>query len=261
MAFNDFAMFFYRSYCDIKVTGYSLALSTDYQSATLGYAVDRDLSTAALTSGKNSDATNADFIVDLEVARSIDTIFVRSNFSTFTISWSNNGSSWTAYKAYTGDTSGFVMARAGTITARYIKVACTATYPANQEKALTEISITAMIAQIAVNALTNPVQAWERVVAKNLKGKSIQLITFPQFPNVSLTIEKKNMLADYATYETIKDAFIIDACLVYLYFSPSITQLGNAALYLMNDTADRPFTLSGETLAAGADGSMQLEEA
>ena len=83
--FNDKAMFFNRSFCDFKVTGFSLALSTDYQSNTLAFAVDRDLSTAATTSGKNSDATNADFIVDLLVARVIDTVFVRSNFKNFTI--------------------------------------------------------------------------------------------------------------------------------------------------------------------------------
>jgi hypothetical protein len=258
---NDSAMFFYRSFCDCKVTGYDLSLSTDYQSVTLPYAVDRDLSTSASTSGKNSDASNADFIVDLLTSRVIDTVFVRGNFNTFSIYHSTNGTSWTLYQAYTGNTDGFVMARAGTITARYIKVSCTATNPADQEKQLAEIAITALIAQLALNSLTDTRQTYQRINAQNLKGGSIQLVTFPQYPKFSCNAGFKNMLANYATYETIKQAFIVDACLVYLYFSSLIDQLGIKGLYLMNDKSDTTFPLSANTLAAGADGELDLQEA
>jgi F5/8 type C domain len=259
--FNDKAMFFYRSFCDFKSTGFSLALSTDYLSNTLTYAVDRDLSTAATTSGKNSDATNADFIVDLIQARIIDTVFVRSNFSTFTIYHSTNGSSWTPYQAYTGNADGFVMARAGTITARYIKVSCTATLPANQEKQLVELAITKFIDEIAINDLTDTQQVWQRISTQNLKGGSIQLVTFPQYPKISMLIGLKNMLTNWSTFESIKQEFVVDACLVYLYFSSQITPLGIGALYLMNDVADKAFPLSANTLVAGVDGELELHEA
>jgi hypothetical protein len=259
--FNDKAMFFNRSFCDFKVTGFSLALSTDYQSNTLSFAVDRDLSTAAITSGKNSDATNADFIVDLLLARVIDTVFVRSNFKDFTISWSTDNVTYTPYQAYTGNTDGFVMARSGTITARYIKVSCDATSPANQEKQLVQIDITTFIAEMALNGLTDTVQTYQRVSTQNLKGGSIQLVTFPQFPKFSCKCEFKNMLASFVTFEAIKQQFIIDSCLVYLYYSAYIPQLSISALYLMNDVSEKEIPLSSSTLAAGVDGGLELQEA
>jgi hypothetical protein len=259
--FNDMAMFFYRSFCDFKVTGYSLALSTDYESNTLGFAVDRDLSTAATTSGKDDDDLDASFIVDLLVARVIDTVFVRSNFKDFTIFWSNNGTDWTEYQSYTGNTDGFVMARAGTITARYIRVLANLTNPSNQEKQLVEIAITQFIAQIPLNSLTEPQQVYQRVTTQNLKGGSIQLVTFPQYPKFSCKIGLKNMLDSFATYEAIKQQFIVDACLVYMYFSSQVSPFGIGALYLMNDVTDKNFSLSANTFAAGVDGGLELQEA
>jgi len=259
--FNDKAMFFNRSFCDFKVTGFSLALSTDYLSNSLNFAVDRDLSTAAITSGKNNDATNADFIVDLLLSRVIDTVFVRSNFKDFEIFWSTDNITYTPYQAYTGNTDGFVMARAGTITARYIKVSCTATLPANQEKQLVQIDITTFIAEMPLNGLTDTKQTYQRVATQNLKGGSIQLVTFPQYPKFSCKCEFKNMLASFATFEAIKQQFIIDACLVYLYYSAYIPQLSVSALYLMNDVSEKEFPLASNTLAAGVDGTLELLEA
>jgi hypothetical protein len=364
------AKFYYRSFCDSKVSGYSLAGSTDYIASTLPSAVDRNRSTAAYTTGKNSDSTNVDFIVDLLFNRSIDTIAVRSNFKNFTIkTWDgirvdtaqvdkitgvptdgnssvyvminsttftlkpsafweegsfpdmnavfamllglinassepvtatyinpgnfsegiyitsdtvggsftssitgNDGTlalanhiasvtAWHTFSTHTNNTSEFVMDElVAPITDRYIKVSCTATITANQEKYLKEISITKKICELSISEMPTAESMYVRISKTNLKGRSIQLILFPDFPTFHIQLNFKNMTDRFANYDLLKKWFIVDSILGYFYFSDTIKQLGYDALYLLNDIVDENFTPDSNVTIGGANGSMELVE-
>jgi hypothetical protein len=356
---NILAGFYKRSFCDL-VAAPDFSGSTDYVSGSLINVNDRDKSTCAITSGKNSDATSVDFIADLGALFDIDTIALWSNFKTFEIrywdetitpvaqvdkiiglfndnpthyiinstdlaytcnnvptyfadlatlinassepvtavlcnpandqdgifitadvpgvpftleivadqlgslTWSiitPNLSEWALFSSHTSNTALFTMDEIVTaVSARYIKITTTATNPANQEKKLYELVITEKIGSLPVSGMESPSQNYVRVNTQNLRGGSIQLVTFPQSPKFHVQLNFKHLTTLYADYDAIKDALLLDACFVYLYYSDLITPLSVDALYLVNDISDKDFPLSAEVLASGVDGAMELME-
>ncbi len=66
--------------------------------------------------------------------------------------------------------------------------------------------------------------------------------------------------SDYAVYATLKAQSLIDAYLVYLYFSDDYDLLDDEALYLMNDVEEKEATPSCEALTTGVKGKMKLLE-
>jgi hypothetical protein len=258
---NILAGFYYRSFCDLVQSGVSFSGSTDYVSGSLINVNDRDLTTFATTSGKNNDATSVDFKIDLGAAKTIDTIALWSNFKTFTVYYSTNGTSWTQFSTHASNAVVFTLdAISVPVSARYIKITATATNPANSEKKIYEAVVTAKISDLPISTLDNLGQSFVRVNTQNLRGGNIQIVMFPQSPKFHVQLNFKYLTTLYAAYDAVKNALLLDSCLVYLYYSDLVTPLGYDALYLVNDISDKNFPLSSETVAAGIDGSMELME-
>lgn len=258
---NAFARFYCRSFCDLVFGSAFFAGSTDYSGASLIYANDRDYSTCATTSGKNSDATAVEFIIDLGVLRNIDTVAFLSNLRDFEVSYSAAGSSYTNMEIVTDNDDAVHVTEIGSpVSARYIKIYATATNPADQEKKIYEVAVTAKICDLPVSEITTLEQNYIRTSDFNLRGGSIQVVLFPQSPKFHAVIGFKNLVSLYDSYDDLKDAFVLDACIIRLYYSDSIHQLGNESFYLVNDISQKSFPLSGNVLSAGVDGSIELME-
>ena len=356
---NLLTKFFYRSFCDRVFAAVDFTGTTDYTSGSLTNVNDRDKTTCAITSGKNSDATKADFIIDLGAAKSIDTFAMWSNLKDFFVLYSTNGTDYICFpnnsetafrikvvittlysplgeihfkinseteivihagsiatktaellaainaatgsvatadyvdsgnhalgiiissaslfsleittpdisagnatqeKAFVNTTLFFFEELTTPVSARYIKINATATITANEEKKIYELVVTEKICALPVSAISTLEQKYSRVNYQNIVGGSIQIVLFPQSPKLHAVLDFKNLTSRYAEYDALKDAFILDSCLVYLYYSDLIDQLGYAALYLVNDILEKSLPLSSEVLAAGVDGSLELLE-
>ena len=270
MAPNSAAKFYLRSFCDGKITGYTLG--GNFLNA--ANAIDRDLTTYALTSGANVDVwpptlpANALFTVDFGFGRKVDTVFLRSNFASFQIYVDNplgvgDPTDDLIYENYANASEFLLIDLSAELAGRLVSkitVAVFGTIIPGQEKQLTEIVITQNIGNIPVSSMDTAEQLYSRISTTNLKGGSIQLIFFPNFPKFHGTLNFKNFVDLYSTLDLIKANFIVDACLVYLYYSDTCAQLGPGALYLVNDVTDKSFQPSDVTLNAGVDGKMELLE-
>jgi hypothetical protein len=259
---NVLARFYYRSFCDL-ITDADFSGSTDYVSGSLANVNDRDKTTCAITSGKNSDATSVDFIIDLGAGFNLDTVALWANFRDFEVfySASGGGGSWVSLKAYTANSNVFTLSELyAPVYAGFIKITTTATNPSNQEKKLYEVVVTAKICDLPISTIDTPEQNYTRITASNIRGGSIQLVLFPQSPKFRAVLNFKFLTSNYAAYDSLKNQFVRDACLMHLYYSDLISQLGNEAFYLVNDIAQKVFPLSADVLASGVDGSIDAVE-
>lgn len=278
MAPNSVAKFYLRSFIDSKVTGYTLG--GDFLNPT--NAVDRDLTTYAITSGKNWDVwpptlpANAQFTVEFNWNQKVDTVFLRCNFAAFQIYVDNPlgiGSPVDVliYANYENTSESVLIDLGALLAARpvlngsqYIAkmtIAVFGTIIPNQEKKLTEFVITREIGEIPVSTMDNAGQDYAQIITRNLKNRSIKLNFYPNFPAFHCNLNFKNFVDLYGTLDLIKSYFNIDACLVYLYYSDTCAQLGQGAMYLVNDESPgKIFNPSDVTLNAGVDSEMDLWE-
>lgn len=270
MAPNSVAKFYLRSFSDSKVTGYTLG--GNFLNA--ANAVDRDLTTYASTSGANADIwpptlpPNAQFTVVFVWNQNVDTVFLRCNFAAFQIYVDNPLGAGSpvddlVYENYTNTEESILIDLTAALAGRQVAkmtIAVLGTIIPNQEKRLTEFVITKSIGSIPVSSMDTAEQLYSRISTTNLKGGSIQLVFYPNFPKFHGVLNFKNFVDLYATLDLIKSYFLIDACYVYLYYSDTCSQLGQGALYLVNDITDKTFQPSDVTLNAGVDGKMELLE-
>ena len=260
---NAAANFYYRSYCDRDVTGYTLA--GDFSNP--ANAVDRDPSSFAITSGKNTDGVAALFTVDLLWGRNIDTIMLQSNFAAFTIKYWN-GSSFVDFATpvnVSGNTSAFLLLSLGALyNTQKIQITATSTIIANSEKVITEMAITRLFNSMIVSALEGAAVNHVRTTTKNIKGASVQILQFPQWDVFAAKLKFKNMIGSrWDNYWAVKNQFKIDALYIYLYYTDSpnlIDTFGPSAFYLVNDEAQVGTQPSAEVLMAGVDGDIDARQ-
>jgi hypothetical protein len=268
---NSVAKFYLRSFCDKDVSGFALSTNVGIDHfANLNNANNRDFTDYA-ESLVGQDYSPSVFNIDFGFARTFDTIFLNSNFAMFDVVWSDDGTNYydfspaIRYGGYIGggalNTEALLKVFLSTaVTHRYIQISALIAFGTNQKKRLTEISVTKSIGEIPISSMDTAEQLYSRISTTNLKGGSIQLIFYPNMPKAHFSLNFKNFTDLYTTLDLIKSNFLIDACLVYMYYSDSVAQLGNAALYLMNDVSDKSFHPSDVTLNAGVDNKMELLE-
>jgi hypothetical protein len=264
---NDEVLFFPRSFCD-KDTENTIDFAS-YDGETNGYtsgsranAVDRNNSTYAVTSGKNTDGTDAIFVVAFGATVNIDTIFLKGNLKTNQIYFKyHNGSSWSFSIALDANSvnDGFYFKLPVVIPAVAFLIGCTHTIVANQEKIIYELIFSKLLASLPVSDMANARVARKRLVTENLKGGSIQLVTFPQNPKFCCTLNCKGLTTDFDAFEDLKEAFALDSCHVYFYYSDDIGPI-EKAVYLMNDISDENINPASSVLANGVNSSLELVE-
>jgi hypothetical protein len=260
---NNTAKFYYRSYIDEDLTGYAFAGA--FTNTT--NVNDRRKNTYAITSGLGTDGDSADFEADMLTERSFDTIFLKSNLKTFTIYyWDENetgtgGSGYVELTSYASNTSDWLAIDLGqTIYATKLKIVGTHTITASEEKKIHILEITSYINEINIEKIKIE-QMFEREDFKNIYGGSVQIVKYPNRGKTQIDLSWGNMSAsDYAVYIAIKQQSLIDAVVIYLYYSDDYDLLDDEALYLVNDIEDKLSTPASETMTAGVDGKMKLLE-
>lgn len=260
---NSKAEFYYRSYIDQDLNGYSV--TGDF--TTLTNINDRRQDTYAISDVTGTgDGTSEEIIADMLTERQIDTIFLKSNFKTFTVwMWSDNetgtgGEGWEEVVTYSANASAFLKISFDQISTKKIKVACTHTITANEEKKCYLLEITKSLGELTIEKIKIN-QSYKRKKHENIYGGTIQVIQYPNRAKVEVDLDWSNMMpTDYAVYATLKTHMLTDAFLVYLYLSDSYDLLDSTALYLMNDLADKSATPEIETLSAGVAAEMKLRE-
>ena len=269
---NSVVDFYFRSFCDSKVTGY--VLGGDFNNSE--FAVDRDPSTYASTNGLDTDVWppslggNALFTVDLLNSRSIDTIFMRCNFAAFQVYIDNPaGTGYPVddliYADYSNtspfvkiDLSALLGIPARTITK--ITIAVLGTIIPNQEKLLYDLQVTQKICGLPISAINDIGQDYVRIVTSNLFGGSIQLVINPTRPQFTASLELRALTDNYTPYDALKSQFLIDACLAHIYYSDQVSQMGPGAWYLVNDVINKKFVPTSQFIPGGVTGKMELRE-
>lgn len=260
---NSTAKFYYRSFIDQDVDGYTL--SGDLTPTTR--INDRRKNTYAYTDETGTgDGTAEQFTADMSYDRAIDTIFLKSNFKTFIVYYWNEDATgtgedeWTEITSYSTNTDEFLVISFDEIETKKIKIECTHTISANDEKKIYLCEITKYIDELNLESIKIK-QQYEKRKFTNIYGGTIQVTKYPNRGKVSIDLLWNNMTAtDYAVYENLKDLFLIDALNVYIYFSDDYSLLGEEALYLVNDISDIEASPASDTLSAGVDAEMELEE-
>lgn len=259
---NSTAKFYYRSYIDQDLDGYTLSGGI-IPTANVN---DRRKATYAITTGLGTDGNNAEIEADLHTDRAIDTIFLKSNFKTFTVyCWDENetgtgGAGYVELTSYASNTSGFLVISFSEISTSKIKIACTHTIAADEEKTLYTLEITQALGELNIESI-DQAQAHERENYKNIYGGSVQVVKYPNRGKTNINLSWENMTTtDYAVYAMLKTQSLIDAYLIYFYFSDDYDLLDDEALFLMNDIAEKEATPSNEALTAGVNGKMELRE-
>jgi len=263
MAANSKAKFYYRSFIDQDVDGY--ALSGDFTPT--ASVNDRRKSTYAETDTTGTgDGTSEEFIADMLTERTIDTIFLKSNLKTFNVwMWSENetgtgGEGWELVTAYTVNAAPFLCISFDDIVTSKIKIEATHTITANEVKKIYLLEITQLIGELNVEK-SDIVQKYERESWRNIYGGSVQVVQYPNRGKTEIALSWSNMTAaDYAVYSAIKAQTLIDAVLIYFYFSDDFDLMDSAGLYLVNDLEEKEATPSAETASAGVSGKMKLVE-
>ena len=264
--------FYFRSFCDSKVTGYVLGGNFNNPA----FAVDRDPSSYASTSGLDTDiwppslGGNALFTVDLLNARNIDTIFMRCNFAAFQVYIDNPAGAGDPddYLIYTdyANTSPFVKIDLTALlgiparTIQKITIAVLGTIVPNQEKLLYDFQVTQKICSLPISAINDIGQDYVRIVTSNLFGGSIQLVTNPNRPKFTASLELRALTANYPIYDALKSQLLVDACLAHIYYSDQVAQMGLGAWYLVNDVINKKFVPTSQFIPGGVTGKMELRE-
>jgi hypothetical protein len=262
---NSTAKFYYRSFIDQDVTGYTL--SGDFTPLTnLNNRRKNTFDVSYQPAGHDTDGTAVEFIADLNYDRTIDTIFLKSNFKTFTVYiWDENetgtgGAGYVELISYAANTVEFLEIYFEAVLTSKIKIICTNTITANEAKKIYTCEITKYINELHLENLDIS-QNFERTKFQNIYGGSVQVIKYPNRGKVEINLSWENMTAvDYAVYNSLKTAGLIDSYFIYLYFSDDFSLTNIEALYLVNDTAEKEASPTSETLAAGVSGKMKLLE-
>lgn len=260
---NSTAKFYYRSFIDGDIDGYTL--SGDLTPLT--NVNDRRHDTYASSDETGiGDGTSEEIVCDLTYDREIDTIFLKSNFKTFTVwIWDENetgtgGAGYVELTSYSANSTDFLKISFESVTTSKVKISCTHTIIANEEKKIYSLNITKYINEINIESVKIE-KKFARENWKNIYGGSIQIVQYPNRGKAEIKLSWDNLSAtDYAVYSDLKSKSLVDAFLVYFYFSEDYDLLGTEALYLVNDLDDKEATPSSETISSGVNGSMLLRE-
>lgn len=253
---NDRAYFYQRSYCDQDLTGY--ILSGDYTNNT--NVNDRNKLTYAITSGDGTDGDSVDFIIDLGFDRDIDTIILKANLKTFT-AYYWDGAAYQTFTSYASNTEGFLLISLTEQSTSKIKITATHTITANEEKKIYNLELTKLITNMYLEDL-KIYQDWERKSFNNIYGGNVQVVKYPNHAKVSIDLGFSNLTDDqFASYNTLKAKSIIDAFIVYIYYSDTYNLLNSSGYYLVNDVSSYKHDPASSTMSAGIAGQMKLREA
>lgn len=247
---------YYRSYIDQDIDGYTL--SGDFTSA--ANVTDRLKTTYAITSGFGTDGVSAEIIADMTTDRSVDTVMLKSNFKNFIIyKWT--GAAWSAIETYWNNANENLIVFSFTaFDTQKIKIACTETIVANQEKKIYLLEITKTIGEITPQKIDIE-QDYQEKDLDNIYGGSIQVIKYPNYPKVKIDLSFKNLQSsDYTVYALFKAMRKIDSYVVWVYFSDDYALLGPNAWYLVNDLSPFESTPSENHLSAGVEAKIKLRE-
>jgi hypothetical protein len=260
---NSKAKFYYRSIIDQDADGF--VISGDF--APTANINDRRGDTYAYTDDTGSgDGTSEEIVADFGTERTVDTIFLKSNFKTFKVYlWDTNetgtgGEGYVEIASYTANAADFLVISIDSVLTSKVKIACTHTITANEVKKIYTLEITEYIGELALEGF-NILSKTERTKWETLYGGSVQVVQYPNFPKVQIDLSWDNMAAaDYAIYSELKDLFQIDSLLVYLYFSDDFDLMAASALYLVNDLEDKEATPYAEVFTSGVKAVMKLAE-
>lgn len=254
---NNKAKFYYRSYIDQDVDGYTL--SGDIVPTT--NINDRRKNTYATSDSTGTgDGTSEEFVADMLYDRTVDTIFLKSNFKTFTVStW--NGVGWDVAATYASNTEDMLKISITSVSTQKIKIACTHTITADDEKKIYLCDITQYINELSLEGI-GVEQDHAKVNYENIYNGSVQITKYPNRGKVSINLDWANMsTTDYIIYSNLKSLFVSgNALLIYLYFSDSYDLLDNESVYLVNDLAAKDSTPKDTSMSAGVKTSMKLRE-
>jgi hypothetical protein len=251
---------YWRSYIDRDVTGWVLTgdlLSTENLQ-------DRNKNTYSGTDGANDDTTTITEEFDMDWERDVEVFVLKSNLKEFNLQYWN-GSAWSHFSpqvSYTTNTEEFlIITLPSSVSTSKIKITATKTILADEEKKIYMFEITKGLATLDIGDI-KILQRVEKDTFKNIRGGSVQVIRYPVYSKVKISITKSNLTSsNYTAYETLKNHLLIDSYSIYLYYSDSITLLGKEAYYLVNDAEDFVSSPETDTLAAGVGGKLKLEEA
>jgi hypothetical protein len=262
---NSAAKFYCRSFCDQDVSGYTI---TGDLTPTAN-VIDRRNNTYAVgdTTGAG-DGSEEQITVTFDQEMTIDTIFLKSNFKTFKVYYwedeatgSTGGGDFIEAASYDSNSSAFLEINISEVTTTIIKIVCTHTMVANDQKKLYRLEITKYLGSLYVEGIDPVEQNQMRENFKNLYGGSVQVIKYPNRGKIKIDLNWENMsTTEYATYSTLKSAFLLDALLVYFYYSDSYDLIDSAALYLVNDSSEKEATPYSSTVSSGVSGIMELRE-
>jgi len=256
---NSKAEFYYRSYIDMDVTGYTLSgdLLNDEK------MLDRNKNTFSGTDGSNDDTDTVEEIFDLGWARSVDTFVLRSNLTDFDIQYWD-GAAWQAFSPavlYTTNTETFLLIKLSSpVSTSKIKLTMTKTIVADEEKKIYQFEITKKITELYLEDVDIKEQ-WEQKEFKNIYGGSIFVVFHPNHGKKTIIINFSKLTdTEYTAYKTIKDRKLKDAYNIYCYLSDEFDLFKIDAYYLVNDVADFESSPSTDNIIAGIDGKLILQE-
>lgn len=264
---NSKAKFYYRSYIDQDLDGYTI---TDDYDPTVNINDRRKdtVATSCKPPGHDTDGTEVSIVADMHTERAIDTIFLKSNFKTFTVYYledeatgSTGGGDYYEITSYASNASDFLEISFAEINTSAIKIVCTHTITANEEKEIYALEITQALGELSVELPKDMRKKHKRTDFENIYGGSVQVVKYPNRGKLKLDLAWDNMTtADYAIYAMLKTQSLIDAYLVYFCFSDDYDLLDDEALYLVNDIEEKEATPSSEAITAGVKGEMKLRE-
>jgi hypothetical protein len=252
---NDVAKFYYRNYFDTDLDGYTI--TSDYQNET--NVNDRNKLTYAETSGEDTDGDSVDYEIDFTYDRDVDTIVLKSNLKTFTIYYWD-GVAYQTFQSYASNTSEFLVISLTEQATSKIKITATHTITANEEKRIYLFEITKKIDEMNIEGIDIS-REWPRSNTTNVYGKSVQVIKYPNYGAVAISLSWENLTnTDFTAYKTMKDQMLVDSYAIYLYFSDTYDLLGEEAYYVVDDLEKYDSDPAGEAMTEGVNGSMELLE-
>jgi hypothetical protein len=256
---NTKAQFYYKSYIDGDVDGYSL--NGDFGSTE--NMLDRNVNTYSITNGKDDDTLTATEEFDMKFDRTVGAFALRSNLKEFYLQYWD-GSAWVSFSpaiSYTtNDKSFLLMVLSTNITTSKIKLVATKTITADEEKKIYQFEITAKIAELYLESLEIE-ESWKKKKFETIYGGSVLITRYPNYGKTKMLLKFKNLAGtDYTAYKLLKNKMLVDSYNVYLYLSDDYDLFGEGAYYLVNDKAVFESIPAIPSLTAGIEGKLDLEE-
>ena len=253
------AEFYYRSYIDGDVDGYTLSgdlLNTDRM-------LDRNVNTFSGTDGSNDDTDTVTEIFDMGWQRSVDTFVLRSNLKDFDIQYWD-GAAWQAFSPavlYIVNAEEFLLIQlSAPVDTSKIKLTMTKTIVADEEKKIYQFEITKKITEIYLETI-DVSQAWKQKELSNIYNGSIMVVNHPNYGKITMKLDFTGLTeSEYTAYKTLKGRRIIDSYSIYVYLSNTFDFFGISAYYLVNDISDFESTPSSSAIDNGMDGEILLRE-